>query len=247
MTDAPGRAALYETRVAFDDFRLTISSLTGRRELPDLKDRTGALMISVKNKSFTNRLIESFCRFTSQHLERGIVIVVDEPYAANIEATESRSEARANALERLARIGEENARRVEKILARHRPVPIELQSWAEAEGPTPRWLVDELEQAFASGGRVKRDVLARTREVLPDSVPDDRLEAYSQFLIRELPVLFDVYYRRFTRGVVDVYPGENPELVWNLERGVYADELPGATRLAREGPSLAYVDFREEA
>jgi hypothetical protein len=75
-------------------------------------------------------------------------------------------------------------------------------------------------------------------------IADALLPRFAEFLVSEIPVLCFLYYARGEPGVVDVYPGENLETIWDIERGLYADELPGISRLAERSPGLIYVDVR---
>lgn len=236
--------APHATRAVFEDVSLTITNLGRAHGLDDLRSATGYLMISVKNRSFSNRLIDSFCRFAAERLSEGVLIVVDGPYVHNVLASKLREQEQRKELETLRRISDENHRRVERILARHEGARLSLRAWSDAEEATPEWLVREVASAFARRGRFYRDVLDRTREVIPNVQGTEGLERFSQFMIREVPVLCGLYYLGGAGRVVDCYPGENPALMWNIERGVYADELPGISRIASGSEGLIYVDFR---
>lgn len=235
-------------REAFsDDFVFELSSLRGGGRLDDFAQRSAWLMISVKNPAFSNRLVDGFCRLVADvGFRQAYVTIVDTPYIANIRANQHDAAFAAAEIEKLQRISAEQLARCERVLRRHPASDISLRPWAELERTIPQWMRDEVHTAFHTPTRFRSDVLARTRLAVPGEVPDERLAQFAQFLVEELPVLTGLYY--LDRGsIVDVYPGENPELIWNVERGTYARELPRITALAQASEGLAYVDFRERA
>ncbi|MDX5362896.1 MAG: hypothetical protein LPJ91_01900 [Pseudazoarcus pumilus] len=230
-----------------DDFVLDLSTLRGIGCIRDFAQRSAWLMISVKNPAFSNRLVDGFCRLVGEiGFRQGFVTIVDTPYMANILANRHDPVQAEAEVVKLQRISAEQQARCRKVLRRHSACCIALRSWAELDQGMPQWLRAEVQAAFQAPTRFRADLLARTRLVVPEAVPDERLPQFAQFLVEELPVLLGLYYLE-PDSIVDVYPGENLALVWNVERGLYADELPGITALARASDGLAYVDFRERA
>lgn len=235
-------------REAFgDDFVFELSTLRGGARLGDFAQRSAWLMISVKNPAFSNRLVDGFCRLVIAHgFREASVTIVDTPYVANIHANQHDPQRAVAEVEKLQRIAAEQRARCEKVLRRHPAAGICLRPWAGLEQSIPQWMRDEVHAAFMAPGRFRADVLARTRAVVPDDIPDEQLPRFAQFLVRELPVLAGLYYLERS-SIVDVYPGENLDLIWSIERGSYARELPGITALAQASDGLVYVDFRERA
>lgn len=230
-----------------EDFVFALSTLRGVGRLGDFAQRTAWLMISVKNPAFSNRLVNGFCRLVGEiGFRQGCVTIVDTPYMANIRANQHDAAQAGAEIEKLRRIGVEQLARCQKVLRRHPACNIALRPWAGLEETIPQWIRAEVHDAFHAPGRFRVDVLARTRLAVPPEVPDARLPQFAQFLVEELPVLLALYYLE-PGSIVDVYPGENPALLWNIERGLYADELPGITALARASDGLVYLDFRERA
>lgn len=230
-----------------EDFLFELSTLRGAGRLDAFAHRSAWLMISVKNPAFSNRLVDGFCRLVTEFgFRQAFVTIVDTPYIANIQANQHDAARAAAEVEKLQRISAEQLARCERVLRRHPASGISLRSWAGLERTIPQWMRDEVQTAFHAPTGFRSDMLARTRLAVPAEVPDERLAQFAQFLVEELPVLAGLYY--LDRGsIVDVYPGENPELIWNVERGTYAVELPGITALAKASEGLAYVDFRERA
>lgn len=226
------------------DVELSISNLQKRYEAINLKGKTGFLMISVKNKCFSNRLLERYFDFVEKYLGKGFVMIVDSPYIHNIYAMNYDEKTKQAKIKKLKQISEENQRRVTRLLRKRSSHNIKPLSWTELERETPQWLVDEVTSAFNKKGEFYCDLIEQTQKILPQGTANGRnLENFSQFLIRETPVLCAQYYLRDDR-VVDIYPGEHPHFLWKIEAGCYSDELPRISEIAQRGHGLIYVNFR---
>lgn len=225
-----------------DRFRLEFTALRPFDEA-EVAKRPGWLMLSVRNPAFTSRLVRGFCDYARRCLPEAFITVVDAPYVFNVQAMRLSEEATRAEIEKLHRIGAEYRSCCERAIRAVAPGRVRLRPWHELEQAVPRWVVAELRTAFAEPTSFRSDVLLRTREVVRN-VSDARLPDYARFLIEELPVLMWLYYGSGT-GVVDCYPGPNPELLWNIECGRYAGELPGLTALAQASPGLIYADMRD--
>lgn len=232
------------TDTSLDNVKFTIYSLRKHYEIYDLRQKPGFLMISVKNKSFSNQLIESYFDFAESHLTKSFITIVDTPYFHNIIARNYDEETKQAEIKKLERISDENHRRVTRLLKKREPHNIKLISWTELERQTPQWLHEEVSLAFNYRGQFYQDIVNRTSEVIPqEAIEETQLEAYSQFLLEEIPILCNQYYLQ-KNNIVDVYPGENPDLFWRIEAGYYSDELPRLSKAAMQGSGLIYVDFR---
>jgi tRNA-dependent cyclodipeptide synthase len=223
------------------DASLIVSRLGSKVALADLAGKRGYLMVSVKNSSFTTQTVDRFCDLVETYLDAGEVILVDTPYAATIVASETDETFRRRKLENLAKAARDRRRFVETVLAR-RSAAIPIRSFDQVDDEVPPALRREVRHAFEADGEFRRALLARSRDVIPRMIPDVLLPRYAEFLVSEIPVLCHLYYASCAPGVVDVYPGENPLLFWDIERGRYARELPGITALAARSPGLIYVD-----
>lgn len=221
--------------------RLVVSRLGRKATLADLDGKRGYLMVSVKNSDFTRGIVQTFCDLVETRLGAGEVILVDTPYAEPIRASEADEAQRKRKLDNLQKATADRRRFVESILAR-REAAIPIRHFDDVEGMVTPALRGEVRHAFKAGGPFRKAVLARTREVIPPAVPDALIPRYAEFLVSEIPVLCHLYYAGGTPGVVDVYPGENPQLFWDIERGRYENELPAISALAGRSPGLIYVD-----
>lgn len=223
---------------------LNIYNLQRRCSASTLKGKSGFLMISIKNKNFSNRLIEYYFDFVNRYLESGFVTIVDTPYIHNIYARYRDEVTRQIEIKKLERIADENNRRITRLLGKSGVRNIEQISWANLEKQVPEWLHNEVESAFNGKGKFYNDILERTKEIIPQGILDnDNLESYSQFLVKETPVLCTQYYLKGDR-IVDIYPGEIPDFLWKIESGYYSDELPGISEIASKSSGLVYIDFR---
>ncbi len=243
---APDTNYLFQSESIFrDSVTILISSHGKAHSILELKDKTGFMMISVKNKSFSNRIIEQFCDFSDAHLNKSHITIVDTPYINNIYATHDEEGLQQREIDKLRTISEQSHRRIERILGKRKCSNISLISWRELEQKTPNWMIDEVDHAFAQRGRLHRDILARTRQVLPLCMDDEQLEKYAQFMVQEIPTLCYLYYLFDKKTqVVDVYPGEQPDFLWDIESGHYADELPRISEITHHHSGLIYLDFR---
>lgn len=214
------------------------------KSVEELKEKTGFLMISIKNKSFSNRLLEAYIDFVQKYLDKGFITIVDKPYIHNVNAIYTDPEQRLRELEKLDKIANENNARVQRLIRKKACNNIEQVYWNDLELSTPAWIVEEIESAFLSKGNLYRDILERTMEVIPEGVITDlNADKYAQFLVKEMPILLHQYY--FTDDkIVDIYPGENPDFLWKVEAGYYSDELPGISQAAVRGDGLTYIDFQ---
>ena len=222
---------------------LIVSRLGKRAGLADLQGKSGYLMVSIKNPNFSARLVNAFCDLVETHLAGGEVILVDRPYTSTISATEVDETVRRREIANLHRIAGEKRRFVERILAK-RATFVPVRSFDQVEREVAPSVLHEVRHAFEVEGRFRRAILDRTREVAPATIPDALIPRFAEFLVSEIPVLCSLYYARGEPGVVDVYPGENLQVIWDIERGIYADELPRISRLAEHSPGLIYVDVR---
>ncbi len=225
--------------------RVLISSLTNRYTFECLKGKTGFLMISVKNPNFSRMLIDHYCSFVQKYLVTGYITIVDLPYTQNILAGYEDENSIRREIEKLERITKEINRLVEKVLSNYQPGGISLLSWTSLSKKTPLWLKKEVADGFQLRGKFYSDILTQVKRVLKTLLAEGEAEKFAGFLLDEFPVLFYIYYI-FQGSVLDFYPGETPDIIWKLELGHYADELPGISKIAMEGEGLTYADFQEE-
>jgi hypothetical protein len=243
MQVMPGIHEVISERIDRREAALWVSRLGKRAGLTDLQGKRVYLMVSVKNPNFSARLISTFCDLVETHFGRGEVILVDTPYASTISAIEANETVRRRELEDLQRVTNERRRLVERILAKRSEI-LPVYSFDQVKREVSPPLLLEVRTAFELETRFRQAILDRSREVAPATIPDALLPRFAEFLVCEIPVLCFLYYARGEPGVVDVYPGEIPEIFWDIERGLYADELPGISRLAERSPGLIYVEVR---
>lgn len=227
-----------------DGFVAEISSLGAPRSVADLADHVGFLMISIKNRLFTNALIKAYCRFAIEHLAGGFVTVVDRPYIHNVVAALPDPSASARQMNGIRRLAEDRRQQVQKIIDTHDRGRVEFMSWDDLATQTPQWLEAEFRAAFENLGQLRSDVLEQTRRMSGALCDQAELERRSLFLVEETPALLYSYYL-FRGGIADFYPGELANYFWRIERGDYAEELPRITELATTHQGLIYVTFRD--
>jgi hypothetical protein len=208
--------------------------------LIELASRRGLLAVSVKNARFSRELIRAFIRFCNDHLASGLVTIVDRPYESNLRAAGRGWAWEYVEINKLWRIAAEKRRSVVRALAKEGKGRIQIIDWDALTKMTPGWLFKEIRAGWDRRGLFHADVLAHTRESIPDA--EQALEGYAEFVLEELPVLLHLYYFRYEK-VVDFYPGPQPPLFWKVECGAYAEDLPELTLrlMAREGLVYAHA------
>jgi hypothetical protein len=225
-----------------DGLRGELTALAAPPHPSALGDRTGLLMISIKNRQFTSGLIDGFCRFAIARLRSGWITAVDRPYIQNILAASSHG-ASPGQIEGLRRLADDRTRQVSRIIRRYDPRRIEFIAWDALAEQTPDWIMSEIHRAWDQRGALYADLIAQARQRAARDADPAALDRWALFLVDETPVLLYSYYLAFG-AVVDCYPGPLPEYLWRIERGDYAAELPRLSELARAHPSLVYADVR---
>ncbi len=205
--------------------------------------RSGLLAVSIKNPRFSNRLVTAFIALCQHTLESGVITVVDAPYERNLLAAGLGDEWLRRERVTLRRIADETRSRIERRLRAAAATRVRLLDWQDFAGQTPEWVAQEVRQAWERRGGFHRAVLAQTFRAIPGLEPGPRAECHAEFVLEELPALLNWYYTA-EHGCVDVYPGAQPELFWQIEAGAHADELPRLSARVRAGRSLVYLDVQ---
>lgn len=225
-----------------EGFALTVSSARGILDLGALTDRSGFLMVSIKNRQFTDKLIEAYCRFAEQYLRLGFITVVDKPYLSNVYAMARNSEEAASGVASIWQLSAERRRQVGRIARKFDPQRISFITWEKLAANTPDWLVAETEEAFSMRGKFHAALLDQTRPRIGASADLATLERHAEFLVKETPTLLYCYYM-FYGAIADFYPGPQAEYLWRIERGEFASEIPRTTTLAAKHAGQLYVEM----
>lgn len=221
---------------------MTVSSARGILDLGALVDRSGFLMVSIKNRQFTDKLIEAYCRFAERYLRLGLVTVVDQPYLRNVYATARNAEETASGVASVWRLSAERRKQVERIVKKFDPQRISFIAWEKLVEQTPDWLVAETREAFSRRGEFHAALLDQTRPRIGASADLATLERHAEFLVDETPTLLYCYY--MSGGpIADFYPGLQAEYLWRIERGEFAAELPRTTVLAAKHMGQVFVEI----
>lgn len=221
---------------------LTVRSKQGTLDLGALAGRSGFLMVSIKNRQFTDRLIESYCRIADRSLLQGFVTVVDQPYLSNVYAMARNAEDAASGIASVWRLSAERQRQVERIMRKYDPKRISFIAWEKLLEHTPDWLVAEIRGAFSRRGEFWAALLNQTRLRVGASADLATLERHAEFLVNETPALLYCYYM-FDGPIADFYPGPQADYLWRIERGDFAAELPRTTALAAKHAGQIYVEM----
>ncbi|MAS05691.1 MAG: hypothetical protein CL534_13555 [Ahrensia sp.] len=233
---------LHTVSACWDGLSLTISSRQPISGIADLSDKTGHLLISIKNRAFDKTLIRGFCRFVTEHMRDGYITVVDAPYLHNVEAVTPEGEERKRKADAVMRLAAERTRQVEKILQGYADAPLSLLPWRDLVADVPGWIGEEVDAAYARNGVFRAAIAEQCRKMLPGFDEAAEPLAFERFLLEEIPPLLYAYYL-LEGGVADFYPGPIGEVFWDIDFGRLTDELPRVTELAQAHEGFVYVEF----
>lgn len=213
--------------------------LTAREPDFDIAGRVAWIYISIKNRSFNRPYINQFIDMCETLEIEGRICAVDNPYYFNAMAElglDSLCEKEAAKIETLS---SDFQRMVGKAIRGKLSKRVQLVQWNDLEEQTPQIYKDELAEAFHSGSRVRDLLFDHISTVKP--ISDDRqFERFANFFLCEVPVLVHGYYAN--GPTLDIYPGPQAALFWQIELGDFAKELPNLTALTRQGRPSLYLD-----
>ena len=99
-------------------------------------------------------------------------------------------------------------------------------------------------QAFKGGSRVRDHLRDHVMSVKPIETERD-FKRFAEFFLCEVPVLLNTYY--CDGATLDIYPGQQPNFFWQIEMGMFEDELPEMTAMTRRGRSMLYLDTHDRS
>ncbi|MBU1749626.1 MAG: hypothetical protein KKA73_18235 [Chloroflexi bacterium] len=209
--------------------------------LDDWTQRRWYLFVSLKNKLFTRELLRWFVDLCETRACTGAICVVDEPYLFNRRALLGVDDLPHAELTRLSRQSDEIERKAQKAIRAQRSTRVTTMAWQQLSAAIPAWLKAEVQAAFDHRGNFYEQVVRQVILAQGPQHSQQKLERYAGFFLCEIPVLIYAYYAE-PGGVVDVYPGETANVLWQIELGALRDELPRTTAFALAGPKLIYVN-----
>lgn len=197
------------------------------------------IAVSMRNPQFSNDWIEEALECIQAWRGKALLTLVDLPYLASIEVLSATPTEKTESLRIYERQRLEQATRLSRISTQHEDV-CDYWSWSTLLSITPSALLPELEQAFFTKKKVYSLVIDQVKRVF-DNVEDlTTLEGLAKFFLHEVPTLIHIYYS-LVPGCIDIYPGQQADFFWELDRQNLSDELPMASRLAMAGPSHTYA------
>lgn len=195
--------------------------------------------ISLRNPSFSNAWLDSALGDIRHFKGTAFVALVDKPYESSISATAENDLEIRQKLTSFYNQASEQKRRVERIVLKHKEYS-SLVTWDYLESITPDNIVAEINSAFLLKKNTYSLILEQVSKVFPETTSHYQLERMSKFLIDEVPVLLNVYYKKYN-GCIDVYPGPQARLFWEIDKGNLRSELPLCSKLAESGKSHTYA------
>jgi hypothetical protein len=196
--------------------------------------------VSLKTASFSNRWLEAVLRDVVRLMGSVTFSVVDGPYFASA-YHEIPAPDHEVARERLEKARNQTTTRIsaarEQVACRS-----EIVEWSKLACSVDHEVSSEIRSAFSKRGRFFNAVVAQT-ELAKGTRMTGSPEAYCSFLLDELPTLIHVYYQRYP-GWIDVYPGPNARIIWEIDVLRFGKELPFVSALAEASPPLTHAVVR---
>jgi hypothetical protein len=226
-----------------EPFHFSISDRDGQvndRAIP----RVATLMISIRNRRFTTKLINAFCDFAAQRCEGGIITIVDGPYIHNILAQTKPGAQRDAKLLGLRTLAAERTRNAERCMRNAGSDKLRFLSWTELVALTPQWIIDEITVGYASGGAFACALNTHVRSVVEKFQSVDVIDDFTGFFLEELPILIYAQYL-MEGGTLDCYAGQQLELMWQLDRGAWSEDLPKISALIAASPRMLFADIQD--
>ena len=202
------------------------------------------LFVSIKNRKFTKKYLDWFVKFSLELDCKGYICPVDQPYMYNKMAELNLSQLTELEEEKICKLSSDVSRMAGKSINRNIGSKIKLISWESLEKEAPAFIKEELAGAYKAKGKFHKFIYEHVRSVKGDLLPVT-IDAYAKFFLHELPVLIYVYYRGCR--ILDVYPGEQPLFIWDIENSAFEEELPTTTEYIKEGKPLLYLNTHTSA
>lgn len=208
------------------------------------KDRVAWLFISIKNRGFSKRYVNRFVSMCEAEGVRGHICPVDDPYRYNAMAELKCDDLPDGEMDKIERLSSDISRMAQKAINGQLSKLVTMVKWCDIEAQTPPEYRQELTRAFKDGTRVRDHLYEHVSSVKPIETERD-FERYAEFFLCEVPVLMHAYYGH--GATLDIYPGQQPKFFWQIELGVFEEELPKLTAMTRRGRSMLYLDTHDRS
>jgi hypothetical protein len=216
--------------------------LTNRSGDFGLEGRDAWLFISIKNRSFNRPYIDRFIDMCEMSGILGHICPVDEPYRYNSMAELQRDDLPEEEAAKITRLSGDITRMVQKAINGKCTTLVDIVKWQALEDRTPPVYRAELTRAFQNRTRI-RDILFDHISAVKPIKSEQDFERYAEFFLCEVPVLMHAYYS--DGATLDIYPGPQPGFFWQIELGLFADELPALTAMTRANRPMLYLDTHD--
>ena len=205
----------------------------------DISERCSYLFVSIKNRQFTRNYIDWFIEMSCKAGNEAVICPVDEPYHFNRMAELGIARLPIDEAQRIQKLAADVSRMAQKAINKSMNDRLRLVPWSEFSDRTPSRFKREVQTAFDSEGLFQQTIIDHVASVKGD-LDKAVLRAYAEFFLCEIPVLASALYSK--RGSLDVYPGDQADLFWQLELGDFEEELPELTAHVQSGEPLLYMN-----
>ncbi len=205
----------------------------------DLSGREAWIFISIKNRAFNRPYVNWFIDLCEENDMIGHICRVDDPYRFNRMAEMGCDELPEEEVLKIERLSSDIGRMAQKAINGKRTDRVDIVMWRDIADDMPVAYYDEIKAAFDNQTLV-REVLRQHVCSVKEIDCEEIFERYAQFFLCEVPILLHAYYRE--TPVLDIYPGPQPDFFWQIEMGLFANELPLLTELVKRGRSMLYLE-----
>ena len=214
-----------------------LSSNSDFGAIKNLWGRKVLIAISMKNKAFSNKWLSSIIEDVIAIGCSPVITLVDKPYFDQIEVASI--DCHRCDWDKLMRIKKDNIIRINRILEKNPNIIFE--DWSlHLENPIYYLIEEEVKRAFDMRGIFYSIVKRHVSMVLGVSFIDAD-NNWSRFILSEIPTLIFLYYCKYP-GLIDIYPGEQFDLFWNIENGNLKADLPISFSLFKASGSHIYAN-----
>lgn len=203
--------------------------------------RASMLMVSMRSRSFPREIIEKAFNFSKAHSLISCYTIVDLPYAHNAFANVDSLEELIDELNKLISIRGQVERKIKKVI-RKNGFEVEYIAWQDVISEVPIVFQQEVLNAVSNSKEFRESILSQVSLVIPNFYNIPNRENFVMFFISELPCLLYLY-TKYKGGVIDLYPGPNPDIIWQISNGHYVEFMPTITKSFADGNQFIYVEL----
>lgn len=203
------------------------------------------LGLSLRSPKFNRKLVTEFALLTKRFSHSAYITTFNYPLIFNILAKGSSVEEFEHEFDILRKLDGDAERMVERIISQPTNDPeIRFLKFEQLFNCVPESYFIEIRNLFLQNRFFQQkciDHVKKTFSIAPDQALGKKYTLVEYFVF-ELPILLYLAYS-FEGGVVDVYPGVNPSILWEFDAGHYDSHCPQIAKDRQQSAGLLYVEL----